>query len=247
MARSEIYPERFFEVQLIFARKVAEVTGRSFEDAVLHNTAMYRIFGLDWSADPTHPTWLAYVRTLRSDKEQGAEETYRYYLSKYDELPKSNGLRHWGCFSHEYLPDEHRIMIHFSNQDFTGYGPLSHQRMAIRKAELKEMFTHIRNERPDAEIVTGGSWLYNLDAYKRLFPVEYGQSAKEADRVYYTGRGLWGQFLDSEWQVNERTAAIFLQRVEVATTMQECDHTFPYQLLFPKAPIALFYEFYDIR
>lgn len=247
MTRSEIYPERFFEVQLIFATKVAEITGCSFEDAVLHYTAMYRILGLDWSADPAHPTWQAYVQALQPDRDMGAEGTYQFYYSLSDSIPRQSDLPHWGCFAYEYLRDQHKIKIHFSNQDYTEYGALSYQRMAIRKAELKGMFTSIHEEHPDAEMVIGSSWLYNLDAYKRLFPAEYGQSAKEADRVYYTGRGLWGQFLDHEWQVNERTAATFLQRVEVATNMQQCDRAFPYQLLFPKAPVALFYEFYDIR
>ena len=247
MARSEIYPERFFEVQLIFARKVAEVTGRSFEDALLHNTAMYRILGLDWSADPTHPTWQAYVQALQSDKDSGAKGTYQFYYARSDSIPRQSDLPHYGCFAYEYLPGQHIIKIHFSNQDYTEYGALSHQRMAIRKTELGEMFTHIENEYPEAETVIGGSWLYNLNAYKRLFPIEYGQSAKEADRVYYTGRGLWGQFLDHEWQANKRTAAIFLQRDEDAPNTQECDRTFPYHRLFPKALIALFYKFYDIR
>ncbi len=246
MTRSEIYPERFFEVQLIFAHKVAEITGRTFEDAVLHYTAMYRILGLDWSTDPTHPTWQAYVQALQSDRDSGAKETYQFYYARSDSIPRQSDLPHWGCFAYEYLRDQYKIKIHFSNQDYTEYGALSHQRMAIRKAELTEMFTSIRAGHPEAEAVIGSSWLYNLEAYKRLFPVEYGQSAKEADRIYYTGRGLWGQFLDHEWQMNERTVATFLQRVEAATNMLQCDRAFPYQLLLPKAPIALFYQFYNI-
>jgi len=246
MTRSEIYPERFFEVQLIFARKVAEVTKRPLEDAVLHYTAMYRILGLDWSADPAHPTWQAYVQALQPDRDMGAEGTYQFYYARSDSIPRQSDLPHYGCFAHEYLPDQHKIKLHFSNQDYTEYGALSHQRMAIRKVELKEMFTSIRAEHPEAEIVIGSSWLYNLEAYKRLFPVEYGQSAQEADRVPYLGRGLWGQFLNHEWQTNERTIATFLQRIEDATDMLQCDRAFPFQLLFPKAPIALFYQFYEI-
>ncbi len=246
MTRLSIYPKGFFEVQLAFARKVAEVTQRPFEDAVLHFTAMYRILGLDWSADPAHPVWQKYVQVLHQDIEKGAEGTYQFYHAMSGSIPHMSEQQHWGCFAYDYLSDQHTVKIHFSNQDFTEYGALSHQRQDVRKAELKAMFTVIHEERLDAEMVIGSSWLYNLEAYKRLFPAKYGQSAKAAVRVPYLGRGLWGQFLNHEWQVNEQRAEVFLQRVETATNMEQCDQAFPYQLLLPRAPISLFYQFYNI-
>ena len=227
MTRLSIYPKGFFEIQLTFARKVAEVTKRPFEDAVLHYTAMYRILGLDWSADPTNPVWQNYIQALQHDIKEGAKGTYQFYYAMSDSIPHMSEQPHWGCFAYDYLPDEHRIAIHFSNQDFTEYGALSHQRMDVRKAELKAMFTVIQQERPDAKVVTGGSWLYNLEAYKRLFPVEYGQSTKAADSVPYLGRGLWGQFLNHEWQVNEHTEEVFLQRLEAQKTWNNVINPFP--------------------
>ena len=247
MTRSSIYPKGFFDVQLTFARKVAEITQQSFENAVLRYTAMYRILGLDWSADPTHPLWQKYVQILQQDSKKGAEQTYQFYYAMSGSIPHMSEQPHWGCFAYDYLPDEHRIAIHFSNQDFTEYGALSHQRVDVRKSELKVMFTAIRQEHSDAEIVTGGSWLYNLEAYKRLFPAEYGQSAKVPKHMPYLGRGLWYQFLNSEWQVNEHTARVFLQRIEQATNMEQCAQSFLYQVLFTKAPIELFYQFYAIE
>ncbi len=246
MARIEIYPKGFFEVQLAFARKVAQITQQPFEDAVLHFTAMYRILGLDWSADPTNPVWQKYIQVLQQDAKEGAEGTYQFYYSMSDSIPHMSEQQHWGCFAHDYLPKQQRVQMHFSNQDFTKYGALSYQRMDVRKAELKAMFMVIRQEHPEAETVVGSSWLYNLEAYKRLFPVEYGQSAKAPNSVPYLGRGLWGQFLNHEWQVNEHTFEVFLQRVGAATNMEQCDQSFPYQILLPKAPISLFYQFYTI-
>ena len=247
MTRLSIYPKGFFEIQLTFARKVAEVTKRPFEDVVLHNTAMYRILGLDWSTDPTNPVWQNYIQALQHDIKEGAEGTYQFYYVMSDSIPHMSEQPHWGCFAYEYLPDEHRIAIHFSNQDFTGYGPLSYQRIDVRKAELTAMFTAIRQEHSDAEIVTGGSWLYNLEAYKRLFPAEYGQSAKAPERIPYLGRGLWGQFLNHELLMDEHRTGVFLQRIRVATNMEQCDASFPYLTLFTKAPTTLFYQFYNIR
>ena len=246
MVRVKIYPKGFFEVQLAFARKVAEITQRPFEDAVLHFTAMYRILGLDWSAEPTNPLWQKYIKELQQDAQEDAEGTYQFYYAMSDSIPHMSEQTHWGCFAYDYLPKQHRVKIHFSNQDFTEYGALSHQRMDVRKAELKAMFTVIWQEHPEAETVVGSSWLYNLEAYKRLFPAEYGQSAKAPDSVPYLGRGLWGQFLNHEWQVNKHTAEVFLQRVRAATNMEQYDSSFLYQILLPKAPISLFYQFYNI-
>ncbi len=246
MTRLIIYPERFFDVQLIFARKVAEVTKQSFADAVLHHTAIYRILGLDWSANPAHLTWQEYLQALQQDVKAGAKGTYQFYFARSGSIPHMSDQQHWGCFAYDYLQKQRKVKLHFSNQDFTEYGALSHQRMNVRQAELQAMFKSIRQEHPEAETVIGSSWLYNIQAYTRLFPGEYGQSARAADRVDYLGRGLWGQFLNHEWQANEQTVGVFLQCVEAATTMQQCDQSFPYQLMLPEAPITVFYTLYDI-
>ncbi|GHO62136.1 hypothetical protein KSC_010280 [Ktedonobacter sp. SOSP1-52] len=72
------------------------------------------------------------------------------------------------CFHH----------IHFSNLDFSGYGPLTHQRREARLADLWSMFSHIKRFHPEARLVQGSSWLYNREAYTHLFPREYAHSAR---------------------------------------------------------------------
>ena len=51
--------------------------------------------------------------------------------------------------------------------------------MPIRKSELLEMFRHIQANHPDVETVRGGSWLYNIPAYLRLFPPNYVKTANQ--------------------------------------------------------------------
>jgi len=53
-----LYPPGFFGLQLASARKMTRLAQRSYPEAILYGTAMYRILGLDWSLDPHHPTWL---------------------------------------------------------------------------------------------------------------------------------------------------------------------------------------------
>ena len=108
------------------------------------------------------------------------------------------GERQFGCFSFE-PPNEGVIRIHFSPNDTQdGVGPLAHPKYSRRVAELADMFAFIRREHgTEAKFVAGGSWLYNLEAYRRLFPSAYIASL----RINTTPSGLaggswWGQFVD---------------------------------------------------
>lgn len=238
------YSQRFFEVQLIFARAVAALAHQPFSEAVLRYTALYRILNVDGQLDPTQPVWQAYVRGL-GDARRDAGWTHHFYLDHRHLAPTFNGERLWGCFSYDYLADRRTIGLHFSHQDTSGYGPLSRQRRVVRMDELRAMFGHIKRVHPDATSVTGGSWLYNRDAYRRLFPPAYVQSA----RVGIPGfryRNLWGQFLRHDGQVNEDVAAPFLQNVGQLRGIERASQCFPYQVLDVHGPILDFYTFYRI-
>ncbi len=239
------YPEEFFAIQIAFARKTSEISSQLYAEAILRNTALYRIFGLDWSLDPVHPVWQAYVQGLKQTEED-VHWTYQYYLERYaaDTIPSYNTPR-WGCFSYEYASEQQVIHMHFSNLDFSGYGPLSHLRKDARIADLRSMYAHIKRFHPDAQKVIGSSWLYNREAYTRLFPKEYGESAR-ASRLSLIGRGLWGQFLRRDERINQQLADLFLKRVSQLRIIEQQEQCFPYQMLIVEAPIELFYAFYGI-
>src|SRR5579875_309697 len=237
------YPQGFFDLQIIFAQRIAQLLQQPYQETLRTHTALYRIFGLDWSLNPMHSRWQEYVQRLPSEynTQQVSNWTYLFYLKNFEGLPKWETPR-WGCFSYEYLEEQQIIYLHFGNLDFSGYGPLSHQRKEARIADLRSMFTHIKHVHPQARNVQGHSWLYNREAYKRLFPPAYVQSARPG-RQGLIGRGLWGQFLRHGEQLNEELAARFLERVaqlEDAVNYTQC---FPYLLLQTEAPIAEFYEF----
>lgn len=237
------YPREFFELQLVFARKTTAVTQKSYQETILHYTALYRILGLDWSFDPSNPIWRAYLQGLQSEKSD-TEWTYQFYLTRFDQLPQYRTPR-WGCFSYEYYAETQVIRIHFANLDVSGYGPLTTRRKEARLVELASMFKHIQEKHPVARMVQGGTWLYNRHEYKRLFPVEYGQSAR-IDKPHLQTRGLWGQFLRHDGKINEKTASLFLERISQLQLPEYYAQCFPYQSLLTKAPIELFYEFYRI-
>lgn len=239
------YPQDFFAVQLTFAQKMSEVGPQAYSEAVLHDTAFYRILGLDWNLDPADPVWQTYLLGL-NQREQDVEWTYRFYLSRFANILPYYKPR-WGCFMYEYHADSRVIHLHFSNLDASGYGPLSTLRKEARVAELQSIFLHISEKYPEAEIVKGGSWLYNREEYTRLFPPAFGQSARsEPAQPQLLGRSLWGQFLRHNNQMNERTTALFLEHVGQLREAEKYVQCFPYQVMFTEASIERFYEFYGV-
>jgi len=240
-----LYPPGFFSVQLTFARKITQLTQRPYQDTVLNMTALYRILGLDWSLDPQNPVWQDYLKELhQNDIDADVDWSYQFYFERADQLPSYDN-QHWGCFGYEYWSERHLIHLHFWNLDESSYGPLSHQRKDARFAELLSMFANIKRMHPDAIAVHGSSWLYNLESYRRLFPVEYGLSAR-IDVPQFTARSLWGQFLRYDGRLNEERASVFLDRLSRLEYEHQHAQCLPYQVLQTEAPIELFYAFYGV-
>ncbi len=98
---------------------------------------------------------------------------------------------------------------------------------------------------PDAIAVHGSSWLYNLEAYRRLFPMEFGLSVR-TDTPHLIARSLWGQFLRFDGRLNEERAVVFLERLNRLEDEHQHAQCFPHQILLTQAPIDLFYDFYGV-
>jgi len=162
----------------------------------------------------------------------------------------------YGCFSffsHTGGTGEElkgRVDIHFSNAEFDDTGPLSKDKIDRRLAELKDMFTEIKREFPEAKYVRGDSWLYNVDAYKRLFPESYTASPEvDTSRgALATGR-TWGQFADSHLELKKELGEEFLRKVKALEeiTPDTVRGALPYQALIVTAPIEDFYKKYGVE
>lgn len=240
------YPQEFFAVQLEFAQKMAELTQQPYKDMVLQKTALYRILGLDWSLDARNPVWQEYCAGLQQGRED-ADWTYQFYRASLADIPEwEPSWQHWGCFAFEYHVDKHVVRPHFAGAlDRSGYGPLTSLRREARITELRSMFACIKEQHAEARLVQGGSWLYNRKEYTRLFPAAYGESAR-ADEPHLIARGLWGQFLRSNGQINGQVAALFRERLGQLGDVAGYAQCFPYQSMLTEAPIEIFYHFYGI-
>jgi hypothetical protein len=233
-------PQEFFAIQLAFAERVAQVCGLSLGEAVY----TYTVCRPQFLAEPLERSdllWREFVEGLERANDRAAY-THGFYLAHrahYD-VPCE------GCFYYSFWPEGAKIRLHFVNNDRSGQGALSKERMPVRLAELHALFADVREKYPQAATLRGGSWLYNLPAYCRLFPKEYvATAARVEDEFNYMA--LWGQFLRGGYErLNERQAALFLQRVAQQTTWEGLRESFPFQVLRPEASLEHCYRFYRL-
>ena len=119
--------------------------------------------------------------------------------------------------------------------------------MEKRKQELKAMFTHIKQTYPHATTVKGGSWLYNLEAYRRLFPSSFGESRQPFELSRRTqGMHYWGQFIDRNGQIKPELAQKLLENLK-SVDEEHVGDSFPFPPLLTEAPLEDFYKFYGIE
>ena len=77
------------------------------------------------------------------------------------------------------------------------------------------MFTYVQQTYAHATAVRGGSWLYHLEAYRRLFPPVYGDSREVLEGIsHFQGTSSWGQFLDHREGVKPALREQFLENLK---------------------------------
>jgi len=239
---SVIYAKAFFDLQLQFADKVAVLSGLPLARGLLEYTNLYIRFGLGRGFDPAHPAWQEYLAGLR-DNDIG-EWTYSFSLKRPDAMAAPGVVATFGCFSYARLSGE-RIRLHFQNAEADGHSPLAIERVSRRLAELAALFEHVRRTLRQPLQVVGASWLYNLDAYRRLFPGSYLATAHVTGHRFQH-MPLWGQFLDRYGAVKENMTHQFRERLERQSSLDSLDQCFPFQALSVDAPVEDFYDFYGV-
>jgi hypothetical protein len=237
------YAKAFFDLQLHFARRVAVLSGLPLARALLDYTNLYVRFGLGRDFDPDHPTWREYVAGLPETDDAG-EWTHRFYLRQPGAMAGPAVVATFGCFSYARLHGD-RIRLHFRNAEADGHSPLSVARRGQRMADLAALFAHVKRTTSRPVRVVGASWLYNLEAYRRLFPVPYVASAQVTGGRFQR-MPLWGQFLDRHGEIKEGMTRPFRERLERQSGLDGLDRCFPLQVLSAEASVLEFYDFYGV-
>jgi hypothetical protein len=110
---------------------------------------------------------------------------------------------------------------------------------------LAALFASLRHSFRKPLRVVGASWLYNLRAYRRLFPESYLATAHVVQHRF-RHMPLWGQFVTRYGEVRENIASEFRHRLRQQSSLQDLDCCFPFQVLSLEAPVVEFYDFYGV-
>jgi hypothetical protein len=237
----------WFELQLRFAEQFASRAQLPLTMAITFYTNLHRRFGFGRpSADVQAPEWNDFAEGLAAKQTLDARLAFTQSFAR-TRLGTWRAAtdREFGCFGFD-APNGGVVRIHFHpNDNDGGVGPLSHTKYARRIGELAEMFAFIRRKYgADTQHVAGGSWLYNREAYRRLFPPAYIESlAIHTRSSNLSGGSWWGQFLGHDERLvaaAARQLSANLAHLDVAQAWR----VFPLPALTATAEIDVFHEHY---
>lgn len=121
-------------------------------------------------------------------------------------------------------------------------GPLSAANAPERRRELGAMVAYIRERHPEIERVRGVSWLYGIEAYRRLFPPAYVATREViVGRTSFQGSSSWGQMIDHRGRVKPELRERFLEKLERLDPARPWE-VFPLARWGVEAPIGVFDE-----
>lgn len=236
------YSRGFLGLQIRFAALVGERLGLALPESLGRFTMVSSALSLDDAAlarefggrlereDPLDVAWDLYARRHPKEWEELGEEFH--------------GHRLFGCFYHETRDGVMRP--HLVKNLSPGETLLGREAEKRRSTELAALFRDVRENASGAEVVQGNSWLYNLEAYRRLYPPAYTSDMEETPHDEFGYLALWGQFYDRDWEPRPGPAAALLAaagRVEGEEDVLGC---FPLRVLRPRCAIGEFFRFYGI-
>jgi hypothetical protein len=238
-APNELFSVDFFDLQLRFAKRVAEISGVSLAEAVGSHTNIYVRLGMGQALDLTNPDWQDYLAGLATVSEK-AEWTHAVHARRLH-LPAGPTLTGAaGCFSYA-LVEPSLARLHFHALDRTSGSPLSIGNLHRRQCELASLLLKLKASSPASMQIIGASWLYNLQSYRRLFPGRYLAGLQPVAHPYQR-MPLWGQFLTRDRRVRPQAKARFLERITQASDLSELGLCFPFSVLTSTSPAKWFYE-----
>ena len=242
------YPFEYFDVQIQFAKKWTHITGDDLSKVLLEKTALYRRIIGKKAGEALDVNWVLVCQNITAEPHRASAIIYNYY----SRLPESRYTVHpheFNSFEFDYYPERSTVKVHYNPTIRGERSNLGREFLQDRVADLKRMFEHIHQMHPDAARVIGGSWLYNLDAYKRIFPPTYTQNMVQLvpPQLSLTGNSVWGQFVDSQGAGKRDICQKFLLKVEEAITTEDLVNAFPYPTWQPTDDIQNFYTHLGIE
>jgi hypothetical protein len=193
--------------------------------------------------DPISPLWQAFAGPLERLKSHSERVNWAVaYLKTAPEETVPSNQHVFGSFRCEPTASS-VVRIHFVNSDTDMVSPLAASKLELRQNELKALVSFLKTYYPSARAIAGASWLYHLDAYKRLFPKEYILSVRPIDRASLIGMSTWGQFLRHDGRIKPN---LWDQCIRLLDNIPKDKPwlVFPLQPLTTSAPVESFYRHY---
>ncbi len=231
-------PPAYFALQWAFAQEAARLADIPLTEALRRYTTLYLNLGGTRGFDPYDAHWQTYLTGLASAPNAPAW-TYACYQDAWQPFVAD----FYGCFYYSYAAEAQTVRLHFINNAPDGH-PLRRDQVGARQAELRALCSAARQAHPAARWLRGGSWLYNLPAYRRLFPPVYIATATPV-RDEFPFLALWGQFLTGTGTLCEQPASRLLAAARHAAPGVDLHTLFPLQVLQPGCPFAAFAAFYS--
>ncbi|MBU6318084.1 MAG: hypothetical protein KGS00_00405 [Alphaproteobacteria bacterium] len=232
----------FVRLQLDFAWVLRELIDAPLADILLPNTQFHRLLGLGRPDQGPAEGWRPIAEEI--DRLDASDTVEAFLIESLRSAPPpapDPNLTLFGCFACEKPNASGGVRIHFTHRDpRPGPGPLSRSRLHARRADLISMIDHLTASEPLARTIEGASWLYNTEAYRRIFPADYVSSLKpKAGPRTLTGYSYWGQFIDHQGRLKSGPAHAFRDRFSELNAEAPWQ-IFPYQALLASAPLASF-------
>lgn len=235
----------FIALQLQFADRMAELTGAARGEMALRHTNLHRRlgFGVNLPEQDGAPGWEVLATALDTERDLAARVALcqAACASNPPETIPHAGQAGFGCFACDPPDAQGVVRIHLFNADTDAAGgPLASGKMARRRAELAALTRHVLETHPQATTIRGKSWLYNLEAYRRLFPSDYAGSRHVwTGSLHLTGTSSWGQVIDSRERVRADVADALLANLPALNPGRPW-MAFPLRVLATEAPVASF-------
>ncbi len=169
---------RHAELRCEFARAVAVAKALPFVDTLrdftdLHRRTTGHQAGKSPAADEMWAKLVAQIATT-DDRTMQLDRIVAFMAASNLHPYDSSNSPYWP-FRYDYNDADGSLRMHFGSIRFFRAderqqpGLLSSARLPELRDSLRRMFTEIAQRYPSARQVRGGSWLYNWEAYRRLY------------------------------------------------------------------------------
>lgn len=238
-----VYPKEYFSIQILFARRIAEIEDVPFEEAIQDYTNIAKdLLNISKYPPNKESRWKKlFDITNISDISNIPNLWYEHYKtlphSKWE--PVQNKDLKYGMFSYSLYPNNTTINIHAGNvkrgQKYSSFSSICYNE---NKKDLYELITDVYNKYPDITKVRCSSWINNIPSYVALFPEEYKNSLRIKDSNNFLG--IWQQFLDKNGGIKTDLMENFTQKIGNAEDIKDLKDSFPYKVLLGEIGINCF-------